>query len=364
MKGLLTAPILAGLLAMTGPARQAMANEYELRAGDDVVGTVVRLRAEARDTFVDIAQRHGVGFDEMGLANPGVDAWLPRAGTPITVPTRFVLPDAPRQGVVLNYPPARGYGPTRVLTFPVSVGRLDWQTPLGTTKVVRKITDPIWTPPESIRREHAEQGEVLPAQVPPGPDNPLGPFALYLGVPGYLLHGTDERKQSGIGIVATHGCVRLYNEDVATLYRSVPVGTPVHIIDQPYKAGWQDGVLYFEAHPPFGADAEGELGHLTRMVQLVMEATRDHPDYPVDWQKAEAEVLKPSGIPVPIGPTLADERAPASTLSPGAATRQASPPPPPNPAVSPLSGQAPTKTSTPAKNAAPPKRGPETSVRR
>jgi L,D-transpeptidase ErfK/SrfK len=323
-------PLLAATLGLSAAAG---ANEYVLPPGEEVVGQTVRVQAAPDDTFTSIAQRHGAGFDEMKLANPKVDAWLPK-GT-VVVPTRFVLPDAPRDGVILNvaelrlyyFPPAKPGESRRVLTYPVSVGRMDWQTPLGTTKVVRKAANPIWTPPESIRREAAAEGLTLPPQVLPGPDNPLGPFALYLGVPGYLLHGTDERKQAGIGIMATHGCVRMYNEDVESLYGRVPVGTPVHLVDQPYKVGWSDGVLYLEAHPPFGEDAEGDVRHLTDMVQIVLEATRQYPDYPIDWKRAEAEVQKPSGIPVPIGPrtTL---RARAEGAAAGVATQPAAALPP------------------------------------
>ena len=320
----LGAALLLSLL-VTLP-RAGAANEYLLVAGEDLVGEVIRVQALPEDTFTEIGQRYGAGFDEMKLANPQVDAWLPK-GT-VIVPTRFVLPNAPRDGIVLNvaelrmyqYLPARPGEERRVATYPVSVGRLDWRTPLGTTRVVRKAANPIWTPPENIRREAAAEGETLPAQVLPGPDNPLGPYALYLGVPGYLLHGTDERKQAGIGILATHGCVRMYNEDVATLYNRTPVGTAVHLVDQPYKVGWGNGVLFLEAHPPFGEESEGEVQHLTDMVQVVMDATAQYPDYPVDWKRAEAEVQRPSGVPVPIGPRWAGR-----TTTPGAAQKETPP---------------------------------------
>jgi L,D-transpeptidase ErfK/SrfK len=338
------------LLALLVVPPGVRANEYLLpEGGDDVVGAVEHVRADAQDTFVDIAQRYGAGFDEMKLANPKVDPWLPKAGTTVAVPTRFVLPAAPRNGVVLNiaelrlyyFPAAAAGEPRRVFTYPVSVGRLDWRTPLGTTRVVRKVTGPVWTPPESIRREHAALGEILPAQVPPGPDNPLGPYALYLGISGYLLHGTDARKQNGIGIIATHGCVRLYNEDVETLHRQVPVGTQVNIVDQSYKAGWKDGTLYLEVHPPFGAEGEADLTHLSEAVQVVSTAAGARPDYPVDWKKVEAEVLAPTGMPVAIGPRLpsAVSHSPASPAaavgashprpagSPAAPARAPSPPP-------------------------------------
>lgn len=369
-----SAPRLAAwplLVAMLGVPGTAPANEYLLVPGDDVVGEVVRVQAQPDDTFTGIAQRYGAGFDEMKLANPKVDAWLP-TGT-VVVPTRFVLPDAPRDGIILNiaelrlyhFSPARAGEGRRVFTYPVSVGRLDWRTPLGTTRVVRKAANPIWTPPESIRREAAAAGETLPAQVLPGPDNPLGPFALYLGVPGYLLHGTDERKQAGIGIMATHGCVRMYNEDVETLYSRVPVGTSVHLVDQPHKVGWSDGVLYLEAHPPFGEEPEGETRHLTDMVQVVLDATRQHPDYPIDWKRAEAEVLKPSGLPVPIGPRMATRprsqaagetapSAPPKAQETRPATGATATPAPRTAAASPSPAAAKTSAALPAKPAAAP----------
>jgi L,D-transpeptidase ErfK/SrfK len=281
-----------------------------LAPGQDLIGQVTQVIAGHEDTLSDIARLQGAGYEEIVLANPEVDPWLPRTGTPVVVPNRFVLPAAPRTGIVLNvaelrlyyFPSGRNSEPRRVVTYPVSVGRVDWRTPLGTTRVVRKVVDPSWTPPVSIKREHALDGDELPDQIAPGPDNPLGRYALHLGVPGYLIHGTN--KPYGIGMRVTHGCVRLYPEDIEMLYGQVPVGAPVHLVDQPYKAGWSDGVLYLEAHPPFGEDRQGEVGHLAEMVQVVMEAIAAHPDYPVDWKPAEAEVLSPSGVPVAIGPRL------------------------------------------------------------
>ena len=315
------AAALLVLLPMT-----AWGNEYPLPTGSDVVGEAVRIPARQEDTLSDIARTYGAGYEEIVLANPKVDPWLPGNGTPVIVPNRFVLPNAPRDGIVLNvaelrlyyFPPARAGEPRRVVSYPVSVGRVDWRTPLGTTRVLRKVTDPSWTPPASIKREHAREGDILPEQVPGGPDNPLGRYALYLGVSGYLLHGTN--KPFGIGMRVTHGCVRLYPEDIETLYAQVPVGTPVHLVDQPYKVGWNDGVLYLEAHPPFGEDREGEVTNLTDMVQVVMDATRTYPDYPVDWKRAEAEILKPSGVPVPIGPRM-ELKIPAASPPPSAAPR-------------------------------------------
>jgi L,D-transpeptidase ErfK/SrfK len=354
--------LLAAAAAALLPAT-VLGNEYALPANTDVVGEVSRVLARQEDTLSDIARAHGAGYEEIVLANPKVDPWLPGSATTVVVPNRFVLPNAPRDGIVLNvaelrlyyFPPARAGEPRRVVTYPVSVGRVDWKTPLGTTRVVRKVTDPTWTPPESIKREHARQGDILPDQVAAGPDNPLGRYALHLGVSGYLLHGTN--KPFGIGMRVTHGCVRLYPEDVETLYNQVPVGTPVHLVDQPYKAGWSDGVLYLEAHPPFGEEREGDVTHLSDMVQVVMDATRVYPDYPLDWKRAEAEVLKPSGLPVPIGPRM-DLRAPVAL--PPASTPPRSEAPRPTLA----SARAPAAPPPPvSKRRTPPERGSQTEKR-
>ena len=134
------------------------------------------------------------------------------------------------------------------MTFPVGIGRMDWSTPLGVTRVKIKIADPAWYPPASIRDEHTSDGNPLPDKIAPGPDNPLGQYALQLALPGYLIHGTN--RPYGVGMRVSHGCVRLYPEDISRLFDAVSVGTPVRIINQPYKAGWYHGVLYFEAHPP------------------------------------------------------------------------------------------------------------------
>jgi L,D-transpeptidase ErfK/SrfK len=232
-------------------------------AGDmdgDVVGEVQVIRARYEDTFVDIARAYDLGFDELVDANPGVDPWLPGAGTLVVLPTRFILPDAPRDGIVLNigtkriffYPKvAAGESPV-VITHPVGIGRDGWATPIGTTTVVAKVKDPVWTVPPSIRKEHADAGDPLPAQVKAGPDNPLGAFALRLGFPSYLIHGTN--KPSGIGMRVSHGCVQLFPEDIESLFSEVAVGTPVRIVNQPRLVGWQAGNLYLEVHPALEDD--------------------------------------------------------------------------------------------------------------
>lgn len=274
--------------------------------GIDVVGQVQYVAARYEDTLADLAKRYDVGFREILAANPGVDPWLPGKGTRVVIPTQFVLPAAPRRGIVLNLPEMRLYyypvpkpGQTPlVITYPVGIGRQGWSTPLGLTKVTAKIAGPTWYPPESIRREHAQDGDVLPVSVPPGPDNPLGKYALQLGIPGYLIHGTN--KPYGPGMRVSHGCIRLYAQDIEYLFRGVPVGTPVRVVDQPYKAGWNNGVLYLESHQPLAGD-KLTATNLTPAVRTILAATGAKAVM-MNWDRATDAAAQNRGVPVAIYP--------------------------------------------------------------
>lgn len=285
----------------------AQAAVYDAPApGSSVIGQVQHIKARQQDTLVALGREYNVGYDEMKRANPDVDPWLPGADTEILLPTQFILPDAPREGIVLNvaemrlyyYPPKGSTYAGKVVTYPLGIGREGWNTPLGTTKIVRTTANPTWTPPTSIKKEHLKKGDPLPNVVPAGPDNPLGLFALYLGMPSYLIHGTN--KPSGIGLRVSHGCIRLYPEDIAALYSMAGAGTPVRIIDQPYKAGWLDGQLYLEAHQP-GGGGHKKTSNYTPMVQSIIDATHDKPDFPVDWTRAQAVSKNARGLPELIG---------------------------------------------------------------
>lgn len=276
----------------------------------DVIGTLRYTIARQSDTLSDIARRYDLGYEEIRHANPSVDTWLPGAGTRVYLPMRYILPNAPREGIVVNvaemrlyyYPKVKAGKIPVVETFPISIGRANWSTPITVTHVTARITDPVWRPTESIRAEHAADGDPLPSQIAAGDDNPLGRFALRLSLPNYLIHGTN--KAFGIGMQVTHGCIRLYPEDISQLFFGVPVGTPVRIVNQPYKAGWQNGKLYLEVHPLLeGVNAE-ERQNKTPLVQSLIEATSSQPDYPVDWRKVEAVAKAQTGIPVPVGPVL------------------------------------------------------------
>jgi L,D-transpeptidase ErfK/SrfK len=279
-------------------------------AGSDVIGELRRDEAGAHDTLLDLARRHGLGYEEITHANPGVDPWLPGAGTPVVVPKRRLLPMAPREGIVINlpehrlywFPPAGAGEPPVVWTFPVSIGKMDWNTPLGSTRIVSKAKDAPWIPPQSVRDEHAKRGEPLPSVVPGGPDNPMGRYKMGLGIPGgaYFIHGTN--RPAGIGMQVTHGCMRLYPEDIEALYGMVPVGTPVTIVNQPYKWGWHGGELLIEVHPPLQEDAV-DAPNLSDLTRLIVQATAEQPRA-IDWIAAERAWREARGIPTAV--TLAD----------------------------------------------------------
>lgn len=282
----------------------ASAATYEFPAdGNDIVGTEHWVTASHEDTLLDLALANGVGYDEIRLANPQVDPWLPGAGTAVLLPTRYVLPH-PRNGIVVNlaemrlyyFPKKRVDGRRQVMTFPVSIGGERFETPLGETRVVEKLENPTWYPGPDVQAERREEGlEPLPRAVPPGPDNPLGPLALKLGIPEILIHGTN--KPMGIGMSVTHGCMRMAAEHLRELFQAVPRGTHVRIVDERYKLGWQNGVLYVEAHPD---RAQTALAEFRRVEPLLRRVARQRPNYEPDWVSAEALLLQPRGVPRPL----------------------------------------------------------------
>jgi L,D-transpeptidase ErfK/SrfK len=278
--------------------------------GTDVVGIVQIATAHQEDTLSDIARRYDLGYEEIVAANPDVDPWLPGEGAQVVLPTQFVLPDAPREGVVLNlaamrlfYYPRPGIDEApRVITHPVGIGREGWQTPQGVSRITEKIVQPAWTVPPSVRREHAEMGEPLPPVVPPGPDNPLGDFAMRLSLPSYLIHGTNQPW--GVGLRVSHGCVRLYPEDIASLFPEVPEGTQVTIVNQPYVAGWRNGQLYLDAHQPLAEETE-RWGKSLKPMEQALTAKASGLNA-VNWDKARKVAQAARGIPVPVSPGSPD----------------------------------------------------------
>jgi L,D-transpeptidase ErfK/SrfK len=313
-------PLLLGACASLAPV-PAAASVYEFREdGGGVFGAVERVRTRYEDTLIELARRYSLGYEELTRVNVGVDPWLPGEGTEILVPGQRILPDGPRQGIVVNLPEHRlyyfpkarkGVKPT-VMTFPVSVGKMDWRTPIGVTRIVDKRKNPSWTPPESVRKEHAARGEPLPKVVGPGPDNPLGAHAMRLAIPGgsYLIHGTNN--PDAVGMAVTHGCLRMYPEDVERLFEAVSVGTPVALINEPVKIARVDGEVWLEVHPPVDAQGQAIEPNLEdferRLDQLLGQS-----QVAIHWERALAALREASGIPLVIGIEIPeDEPAPGT----------------------------------------------------
>lgn len=296
--------IVVGMLSASLSAAVIAADHVLDSPEQQVVGAVYTLDAVFEDTFADLGETHGFGFLEMQAANPGVDPWLPGEGTSIRMPGQHILPDTPRSGIVINLPEYRLYhypaGGGTVSTWPVGIGRQGWSSPIGETRVARKEANPSWYPPQSIREEHAAAGDPLPTVVPPGPDNPMGPFKMNLAMSGYVIHGTN--KLFGIGMRVSHGCFRMNNQDVTELFPQVAVGTAVTIVNQPYKLGVHANKLYLEVHTPL--DEHGFPSSLDKQaaIQELFQARSELvAGYRLDWQKIRDMVYAEDGVPAVIG---------------------------------------------------------------
>ena len=294
-------------------------HRFEIDATTDVVGVVQKTLATKDDTLTDIARRFNVGYEEIVRANPGVDPWLPGENREIVIPSQFILPNAPREGIVINaaamrlfYYPKVKKGETQIVhTYPIGIGKVGWKTPEGATKIVRRTKDPVWRPTASILKEHKEHDECsLPAVVPAGPDNPLGRFAFYLGWPTYMIHGTN--KPAGVGLRSSHGCIRLYPEDIVQLFEIAPIGTQVRVVNQPFVFGWHEGACTSRrstCSKTITRDwkkAQVKLlkKELAERIQKELAARKEK----IDWEAVTKLTHDPRGIPVSItgGPDQLD----------------------------------------------------------
>ena len=298
------------------PAGEPMApHVFYADDGGQVVGALQRIRARQQDTLPDLGRLFDLGYEEITRANPGVDPWLPGEGAEIVLPTLFVLPEAPHDGLVLNMAGMRLYyftapdgdGRRNIYTHPIGIGRVGWSTPLGTTRITARAENPSWYVPESIRKEHAAEGDPLPAVVPPGPDNPLGRHVLRLAMPSYLIHGTN--KPWGVGMRVSHGCIRLYPEDIEALYSMVPTDTPVHIVDQPYLAGWHDGQLMFTAYQPLEENGGDWLAALELLDRRFREAPEGASTADIDWGRVARITREGMGVAFPVQEDTPEHRA-------------------------------------------------------
>ncbi len=281
---------------------------FTLPQAGALIGHDRRVRSRASDTLLGIARRYSVGYWEIQAANPGVDMWLPGRGTTVVIPGRFILPAVPRRGIVVNlaahrlfyFPRTRRHDRPIVITYPVSPGTRGWDTPVGVTRIVRKVPHPVWIPTPSILKAHAKEGDPIPRIYPAGPDNPMGEWALQttLSHGEIYIHGTNNPM--AIGMAVTHGCVRLYPEDIAALFPLVPVGTPVDIVNDPILATLQDGKLYLAIHPPLHSQnvpVKPDYAAITTVIDRAI----GHAVVAIDWKRVRRMALHANGMPKLIG---------------------------------------------------------------
>ncbi|HLJ22036.1 MAG TPA: L,D-transpeptidase family protein [Stellaceae bacterium] len=296
--------MLAALQNFLWLATPAVATEFPLSAHDQAVGTVSSYEVRPSDTLMDVARTLDVGFTQLMAVNLGINPWLPPAGTRITVPGFYLLPNAPHQGIVVDLAAQRLYyfppGKSVVETYPIGIGMIGADTPVGPTKVTWKEPNPTWIPPASIRAEFPD----LPAAIPPGPENPLGEYALHLGWPSYLIHGTN--KPDAVGRDVSHGCIRLYPEDIDRLFHEVAVGTPVRVVDDEVKLAWIGDELFMEMYPTKDqadeVDVNATLTPAPPPADLrtrVAAAAGDQMER-VDWSIVERVARERTGVPMKI----------------------------------------------------------------
>jgi L,D-transpeptidase ErfK/SrfK len=289
LKGnILTALVLSTLSYNANAASFNLPPEQNGLVGNPAKKKIIK--AGKTETLLDIARTYDLGQNQIVWANKNVDRWLPSKpvqktisdkdnnkiqtlgkGKNIHIPNSYLLPNIAREGIVLNLPEYRlyYYYQGKVITHPISIGRVDWNTPLGRTSIIEMKRNPTWTPPASIRKEHAAMGDILPAVFPAGPDNPLGLFAMRLGRAGYLIHSTN--KPLGVGMRVSHGCIRMYPEDIKRIFPSVKKGTVVQILNNPIKVGWGHNGLYISVHPDLEDNSRNENERLNDALRLIDE---------------------------------------------------------------------------------------------
>ncbi|WP_123103048.1 L,D-transpeptidase family protein [Acidithiobacillus sulfuriphilus] len=342
-KLILSAAIATVSCAACAPGQAA---EFPLPPkGSNIVGGLQVVIARHQDTLLDIARHYDVGYNEIRAANPGVDPWLPGAGTHVVVPTQYILPPKPWNGIVINIPERRLFyfpkGQNVVYTYPVGIFMPKWPDPLGSTRIIAKVKNPTWTVPKNIQEEHAKDGDPIPAFFPAGPDNPMGELALETGWSQIFIHGTN--KPWGVGMRVSHGCFHVYPENEVQLFKMISVGTSVTTIDQPFLVGTDgQGGLYMQSFKPVEAYTKGSNPQQRAVNAISGFEEAAGRNWQVNWQQVINLVNAPNTMPTPItsaGPSL-QERIAAITAKPydyapyGDDANQASPPPAPAPVES------------------------------
>lgn len=280
----------------------ALGSTYDITPGSDVVGENQVTQANAGEDLGDVGRRFNIGTYEMIEANPNVNFDHPQNADKILIPSRRILPPGPRKGIVINLAEMRIYyyhpNESKVSTYPIGIGQDGWSTPIGTNRIIRMRKDPIWVPPDSIRENYEQNGKELPAQVPAGPNNPLGRYALTTGFENIVIHGSPWPQ--GIGVRSSHGCLRMNNADVEELYSMVKVNTPVRIIHQAVKIGKSGEDLFLEAHVPVDEQEYTETFTVQQQLQDIMNRYGKE-KVSVRWDVVEKLRSKNHGYPEPFG---------------------------------------------------------------
>lgn len=273
--------------------------------GSTVIGSIQSTTVKEDETLLDIAERYGLGYNEIVAANRSLDPWIPEVGAEVTLPTQFILPNSPMEGIVVNlaeyrlyyFMPEEGF----IYTYPIGIGQGNTPTPMGQMEISARMANPTWYPPASIRQRWEEQGKEVRRQIPAGPDNPLGPYAINLTKAGYLIHGTNQRF--GIGTRASAGCIRMNNEDIQALVEKTYIGIPVNIIEQPIKTGWSGEEILIEAHRPVSVTDNKEAHN--DMVTMLVELRARQNLSTIDWALVDQVFNRKDGIPFAVNQKLA-----------------------------------------------------------
>jgi len=274
---------------------------FHIPKNSDIVGHVYTVMVHDGEDITDIAQRYDVGYFDFLEANPGLDLDNLFIGEKLIVPSRFILPPGPHRGIVINLAELRLYyypNPQTVMTFPVGIGKVDEPTPLMKTKIIGKRKNPTWTPTKATRKRAEEMGITLPAIIQAGPDNPLGNYAMRLGRPKFLIHGTND--PTGVGLRSSGGCIRMFPKNVKLLFSYVKIGTPVSIVNDPFKVGYIGNKIYLESHVPLNH----KRGYLPKTLKPMADAIIPyikHWHVEINWEQAMHAAQRQLGIPEPIG---------------------------------------------------------------
>ena len=295
------------------PASTELDDSHEFQLADDqnMIGLIAAVKTRKNDTLSDIARHYGLGYNDISIANPSISPWTPPVNSRVILPLQFILPNEPHKGIILNLANMRLFyypknQPDTVFTYPVGIGRQGWNTPMGLTSIVDKKANPTWVVPDSIHKEHEDKGDMLPGVVPAGPNNPLGLYAMRLGFPSYLIHGTN--KPYGIGMQISHGCVQLYPEDIEVLFKNTSVGMPVRIIHEPYLTAWDHDMLYLEANEPL-QKWEQNKAQLKKKLLKQLQQISAKKKVSIDWARVDDILERADGIPTPILTNSLDESA-------------------------------------------------------